>query len=227
MHFRTRRSRVGRGGIDRGTGLEGLEQRAMLTLPWASAPAPLAGVVGSTVAADFDLDGKIDLAVSSVRTLSFLKGNGDATFQAARGITLLADIGNLAVGRFDGDGRPDLITLGTNGWDLWRQTAAGFIRTPDRLGWDLHYATETPTDDGGKDIVIATDRPIRFWEAANLTRTLRYPFTVIEIHLDKDGKGEGRMSVATKVSLSKDGKTLELENYSTQPVILEKVAEQR
>ena len=95
------------------------------------------------------------------------------------------------------------------------------------LGWDLHYASETPTDDGGKDIVIATDRPIRFWESANLTRTLRYPFTIIEIHLDKDGKGEGRMSVATKLSMSKDGKTLELENYSTQPVILEKVAEQR
>jgi len=103
----------------------------------------------------------------------------------------------------------------------------GFIRTPDRLGWDLHYASETPTDDGGKDIVIATDRPIRFWEAANLTRTTRYPFTIIQIHLDKDGKGEGRMSVATKLSMSKDGKTLELENYSTQPVILEQVAEQR
>jgi hypothetical protein len=103
----------------------------------------------------------------------------------------------------------------------------GFIRTPDRLGWDLHYASETPTDDGGKDIVIATDRPIRFWESANLTRTLRYPFTIIEIHLDKNGKGEGRMSVATKLSMSKDGKTLELENYSTQPVILEQVSEQR
>ncbi|HEV7506612.1 MAG TPA: hypothetical protein VGS07_17075 [Thermoanaerobaculia bacterium] len=103
----------------------------------------------------------------------------------------------------------------------------GSIRTPDRLGWDLHYAKETPTDDGGKNIVIATDRPIRFWEAANLTRTMQYPFTVIEIHLDKDGKGEGRMSVATKVAMSKDGKTLELENYSSQPVLLEKVAEQR
>lgn len=103
----------------------------------------------------------------------------------------------------------------------------GFIRTPDRLGWDLHYASETPTDDGGKDIVIATDRPIRFWEAANLTRTTRYPFTIIQIHLGKDGKGEGRMSVATKLSMSKDGKTLELENYSTQPVILEQVSEQR
>jgi len=32
------------------------------------------------------------------------------------------------------------------------------------------------------------------------------------------------MSVATKISLSQDGKTLELENYSSQPVLLEKVS---
>jgi hypothetical protein len=145
-----------------------------------------------------------------------------------------AGIVEINVDRWSSDQERDslLDTLRTQGENslltsLQETKRVGFIRTPDRLGWDLHYATETPTSDGGKDIVIATDRPIRFWEAANLTRTLRYPFTVIEIHLDKDGKGEGRMSTAAKLSMSKDGKTLELENYSTQPVILERVAEQR
>lgn len=145
-----------------------------------------------------------------------------------------AGIVEINVDRWSSDQERDSLlgTLRTQGENslltsLQETKRVGFIRTPDRLGWDLHYATETPTDDGGKDIVIATDRPIRFWEAANLTRTLKYPFTVIQIHLDKDGKGEGRMSTAAKVSMSKDGKTLELENYSTQPVILEKVAEQR
>jgi hypothetical protein len=50
---------------------------------------------------------------------------------------------------------------------------------------------------------------------------------LIEIHLDKDGKGEGKMSIATKISLSRDGKTLELENYSSQPVRLEQVSVQQ
>jgi hypothetical protein len=108
--------------------------------------------------------------------------------------------------------------------DLRKAPRVGYIRTPDRVGWAIHFASVSPTEDGGQHIVLATDRPIRFWEAANLTRTLRYPFTVIEIHLDRNGKGEGKMSVATKISLSKDGKTLELENYSTQPVLLEKVS---
>jgi hypothetical protein len=125
-----------------------------------------------------------------------------------------------------------LDTLRTQGADnllsnLQKAPPVGTIRTPDRIGWDLHYAWETPTDDGGRRIFIATDRPIRFWEAANLTRTYHYPFTLIEIHLDKNGKGEGRMSVATKISLSKDGKTIELENYTTQPVLLEQVSIQK
>jgi len=108
--------------------------------------------------------------------------------------------------------------------DLQRAPRVGYIRTPDRVGWDIHFATVSPTEDGGEQIVLATDRPIRFWEAAYMTRTLRYPFTVIEIHLDKNGKGEGKMSVATKITRSKDGKTRELENYSTQPVLLKKVS---
>jgi hypothetical protein len=111
--------------------------------------------------------------------------------------------------------------------DLQNAPRVGYIRTPDRVGWDIHFASVSPTEDGGQKIVLATDRPIRFWEAANLTRTLRYPFTLIEIHLDKDGKGEGKMSVATKISLSRDGKTLELENYSSQPVRLEQVSVQQ
>ena len=108
--------------------------------------------------------------------------------------------------------------------DLQRAPRVGSLRTPDHVGWDIHFASVSPTEDGGQQIVLATDRPIRFWEAANLTRTLNYPFTLIEIHLDKNGKGEGRMSVATKITLSKDGKTLELENYSSQPVLLKKVS---
>src|SRR5678816_890318 len=39
----------------------------------------------------------------------------------------------------------------------------GRIRTPDSLGYDLHYAQQTPAGDGGRRIVLATDRPIGFW----------------------------------------------------------------
>ena len=76
----------------------------------------------------------------------------------------------------------------------------------------------------GRRIVIATDRPIGFWEAANRPRTIDYPFTVIQMQLGKDGTGEGRMSIATRI-IAHDN-VVELENYSTQPVMLKQVRAQ-
>ena len=46
--------------------------------------------------------------------------------------------------------------------ELQDQKSVGTIRTPDSLGYDLHYAQQTPAEDGGRSIVIATDRPIGF-----------------------------------------------------------------
>jgi hypothetical protein len=50
-----------------------------------------------------------------------------------------------------------------------------------------------------------------------------YPFTLIEIHLDKDGKGQGKMAYATKITFDKKKNSVELENYSSEPVRLNEV----
>lgn len=89
-----------------------------------------------------------------------------------------------------------------------------------RLGHDLRYAWQVPLDEGGRRIVIATDRYIGFQEARSNPRTMDYPFTFIEIRVNKDGEGEGKMAVATKINFDKKTKTMELENYSSEPVRL-------
>jgi len=99
----------------------------------------------------------------------------------------------------------------------------GYIRTPDTIGYELHFARKTPGEDGGEHIVIATDRYISFWEARNQPRSIDYPFTVIEIHMKGDGTGEGKMSIATKVTADKKRGTVVLENFGTQPVRLNEV----
>jgi hypothetical protein len=59
-----------------------------------------------------------------------------------------------------------------------------------------------------------------FFELRDQPRTVDYPFTLIEIHLNRDGEGEGRMAYATKISFDKKKNAVELENYSSEPVRL-------
>ena len=99
----------------------------------------------------------------------------------------------------------------------------GYFRTPTSLAYDLHFSQRTTLPEGGERIVLATDRHISFFEAANRPRTIDYPFTVIELRINRDGKGEGKMSIATKITGDKDNKTIVLENYATQPVMLNDV----
>jgi hypothetical protein len=100
-------------------------------------------------------------------------------------------------------------------------------RGPDphnaRLGWDLRYTWQTPQPDGGRRVIIAFDRYIGFWEARDRPRTMDYPFTLIELRLNKNGEGEGKMAVAAKINFDKARKVIELENYSSEPVRLQNV----
>jgi hypothetical protein len=96
-----------------------------------------------------------------------------------------------------------------------------------RLGWDIRYTWTTPLPEGGHRVVIGIDRYMSFREVANQPRTVDYPFTLIEIHLDKDGKGQGKMAYATKITFDKKKNNVELENYSSEPVRLNEVTLER
>ena len=106
---------------------------------------------------------------------------------------------------------------------LQRMPRVGSIRTPNSLGYDLHYARKNPLDEGGDQIVLATDRYIGFWEAANRPRTVDYPFTLIEMRVGKDGVGEGKMSLFTKITYDNKKNQIVLEDYGSQPVLLTQV----
>lgn len=99
----------------------------------------------------------------------------------------------------------------------------GNFRAPGQLGWDIRYARHDATDDGGERVLLATDRPIGFLESANQPRSINYPFTIIELQLNRAGEGEGRMSLATKVIFDKKKNRITLENFELQPVLLTQV----
>ena len=99
----------------------------------------------------------------------------------------------------------------------------GYVRTETSIPWDLYLASETPLASGGRRIVVATDRPMSYWEAFNPSRLNEYKFSLAEIRLGGDGKGEGKAIPYAQMSYDKDTNTFEVENYQTLPVRLTQV----
>jgi hypothetical protein len=99
----------------------------------------------------------------------------------------------------------------------------GYVKTSTSLGWDIYFAREVELPGGGRKISLASDRPISYWEASNNPRSKDYEFSLAEIHLGADGKGEGKAIKAAMVSFDKEKNTLEIENYQREPVRLNQV----
>lgn len=101
---------------------------------------------------------------------------------------------------------------------LTDQEAVGSIATPVSLKYDFFYARQESLKEGGRRIFMITDRPMDFYERVNSARSRDYPFTVIEMTLDKDGHGQG--SLAQLVQLRLIGNYLGIENLATSPMKL-------
>jgi len=73
-------------------------------------------------------------------------------------------------------------------------------------------ANETPA---GRTIHVVMNRVLSPFEVQYYTRSSRYPFAVIELNLDKNGRGDGRLIAAAR--LRWQGDTLEIESLGNQP----------
>lgn len=106
--------------------------------------------------------------------------------------------------------------------DAFRDTTrVGTIRTPHTVGYDLHFAHQEPAPENRRRIILATDRPIDFAEAWGRPPTMDYPFTIVEMVMSPDGRGQGSMHIAAR--LVPAGKTLVVESFDTQPVQLNNI----
>jgi len=104
---------------------------------------------------------------------------------------------------------------------LRRAKRVGSLRTAQTVGWDIRLALEEPGKDGGRRVMLLTDRPIGFSEATNRPITIDYPFTVIDMQIPAKGFGQGTLAIAAKIIPA--GKTVIVENYDTQPVQLNRI----
>jgi hypothetical protein len=109
---------------------------------------------------------------------------------------------------------------------LEKTPTAGYIWGSGSLGYSLRYAHRIATPDGGERIIVVTDRRLGSWgrepwKATGQAAPSEEAVTVVELRLNKQGRGEGKMSLAAKVAV--EAGTIALENYASAPTLLKDV----
>ena len=116
---------------------------------------------------------------------------------------------------------------------LKAKPSVGYIWTSGSVGYPLRYAYRVPLPDGGERVIVVTDLQLGVWDRNNVWKAsgqsapASYPFTLIELRLNRRGIGDGKLSLASKVTVDRESKTLALENYAAAPVLLKGVTRAR
>lgn len=101
----------------------------------------------------------------------------------------------------------------------------GYIWTPEVAGYAIKYAVQL---DGGRRVILITNRRLgaspNVWNPPGANGAMPYEFSLVELHLDANGSGEGRVSFSSPVSFEEAAKTLALANYDASSVVFANVA---
>jgi len=103
----------------------------------------------------------------------------------------------------------------------------GYIRTANSLGYELKYAGSVELPDGSRQVVVATDRPVRFRESIGPRRSRFYDFSIAEMKFPPGSKGNGKFAPATAISIDPQTHALVIENYGTEPIRLSSITDKK
>ena len=99
----------------------------------------------------------------------------------------------------------------------------GEIRAAGRRPAPLRFAWQERLDDGGRRLLLITDRPLAYW--TDRLRPAGEPdaFTMIEIRIPLGCEGEGKVGSASDVHVNRNFGVMELTDYDAAPVRLTNV----
>lgn len=110
--------------------------------------------------------------------------------------------------------------------EAFRETGAiGYLRWPGGLEYSVRYAHRVERSDGGADVALVVERPLWvWWDAAAKAGAAdsESRFTVVQLRLNANGQGEGRIAAGTHIASDKRLGVL-VPDYESRPVMLKDV----
>jgi hypothetical protein len=84
----------------------------------------------------------------------------------------------------------------------------------------IRYAWSFENRDGSRRIYLATDQPISLTNPMFRRNAEAEPLTFIELRLNPNGQGEGKLSEAARLSVDESRNVIELADYTNRPLHL-------
>ena len=94
---------------------------------------------------------------------------------------------------------------------------AGTMRIGTANSYPISVARQRVNADGSRIVFLASIRPFSGFAPTAGSQTDQYPFGVIELKLDAQGKGEGTIIGAAQLSFDAEKNNLSVASYATQP----------
>lgn len=95
----------------------------------------------------------------------------------------------------------------------------GDVQREGNVGVQVKLILAQQTAEGGREITMITDRPMRFWEATSGSPTVNYPFGMIKFTVDDKGEGRGQLFPVVKIK-SISSRNIAIDDYGVIPIQL-------
>jgi hypothetical protein len=111
---------------------------------------------------------------------------------------------------------------------LSRLPELGYFQWPGSLQYVVRYAAKS-TEGGMDEVVLGFDQRLTTWwdptSASNTANATR--FSIVQLRLARDGRGEGKLSVGTNITVTEPSNALALKDWSNPATVLTEVRRER
>lgn len=107
---------------------------------------------------------------------------------------------------------------------LERGPTIGYLWSSENAGYAIRSAVQLDEPGGGRRILLLTNRRLGAWNDHWKPSDSTYGFSLIELRLNSQGRGEGKISLTGKITADSATQTFALENYDALPVVLNDVS---